>query len=174
MSEAIVPNSSIITQMISQSDEPYIRTIYTRLFRLVTNSTSFSYDKVFRDDTINTADFGIYEIRKLYAQAAVTYTAPQATTPADYSVTFNPSSSSIQSGVPTTVGTTVNLTLCDYTSMNMFNSNLLLSYSLGLSITKLSSGYNIRGYCTRLSCSKNQNNVSNPYDFKPYVVIAFI
>lgn len=174
MSEAIVPNSSNITQIISQSDEPYIRTIYTRLFRLVTNSTAFSYDNVFRDDTINTADFGIYEIRKLYAYGDVTYTAPQATTPSDYSISFNPSSSSLQSGVPTTVGSTVNLSLCDYTGMNMFNGNLILSYSLGLSITKLSSGYNIRGYCNRLACSKNQNNVSISYDFKPYVVIAFI
>lgn len=173
MAEAIVPNSSIITQLISQSDRYYERALFTRVTRVAANSTSFSYDQAFTNASINTADFGVYQIRSLRASAEMTYAPKTSDTPSDFAVGSS-SSSDVVSNIPTAVGSSNTINMYNYNGMGFSETGVSFSVCLGIKITKLESGLKIEPVCSRYTCISNSGSMSIYYDLRAYIAVAFL
>lgn len=171
MAEAIVPNSSIITQLISQSDSYYERALFTRVSRLPARTTSFSDDRIFTNISINTADFGVYQIRSLRALAQI-YSTTKSDPISDFAV-GSPSTSNAVSNIPTAVGSSTTVNLYDYATLGM-NPDVSFDICIGIKITKLENSVKIEPICSRYRCIGNHSDTSQYYDFRTYITVAFL
>lgn len=172
MAEAIVPNSSIITQLISQSDSYYERTLFTRVSRLPARTTSFSDDRIFTNISINTADFGVYQIRSLRALGQL-YATSKSDPISDFAV-GSPSTSNAVSNIPTAVGSSITVNLYNYTAIGLSNPDVSFDICIGIKITKLENSIKIEPICSRYRCIGNYSDSSQYYDFRTYITVAFL